>query len=51
MVGLYPDPEFSMSFEIDYDSPLIRQQTKTLAIDTEAFKLELSRARTFGFLE
>lgn len=50
MVGLYPDPEFSMSFEIDYDSPLIRQQTKTLAIDTEAFKLELSRARTFGFL-
>lgn len=51
MVGLYPDPEFSMSFEIDYDSPLIRQQRRTLApIDTAAFKAELSRARTFGFL-
>ena len=49
-VALYPDPEFSMSFEIDYDSPFIRQQKRTLTIDTSAFKTELSRARTFGFL-
>ena len=48
-VGLYPDPEFSMSFEIDYDSPLIRQQTKTLAIDTKRSNSNLAGRARLGF--
>ncbi|MBV8122077.1 MAG: UDP-3-O-acyl-N-acetylglucosamine deacetylase [Alphaproteobacteria bacterium] len=49
MAALNPDFGFSMSFEIDYDNPLVRHQQMTLALDTASFKSELSRARTFGF--
>jgi UDP-3-O-[3-hydroxymyristoyl] N-acetylglucosamine deacetylase len=49
--ALFPDRGFSMSFEIDFDNPLIRRQTINLAIDATTFKTELSRARTFGFLD
>jgi UDP-3-O-[3-hydroxymyristoyl] N-acetylglucosamine deacetylase len=49
MAALYPDFGFSMSFEIDYDNPLVRRQQMTLALDTVSFKSELSPARTFGF--
>ena len=41
--ALLPDPEFSMSFEIDFDSPLIRQQRISLSIDADAFN-EIGRA-------
>jgi UDP-3-O-[3-hydroxymyristoyl] N-acetylglucosamine deacetylase len=50
MAALYPDPSFSMSFEIDYDNPLVRRQKMSMALDSDSFKSELSRARTFGFL-
>jgi UDP-3-O-[3-hydroxymyristoyl] N-acetylglucosamine deacetylase len=49
--ALFPDRGFSMSFEIDFDNPMIRCQTISLAFDATTFKTELSRARTFGFLE
>jgi UDP-3-O-[3-hydroxymyristoyl] N-acetylglucosamine deacetylase len=49
MAALYPGFGFSMSFEIDYDNPLVRCQQMTLALDTASFKSELSPARTFGF--
>jgi UDP-3-O-[3-hydroxymyristoyl] N-acetylglucosamine deacetylase len=49
--ALFPDRGFSMSFEIDFDNPLIRRQTISLAFDVETFKTQLSRARTFGLLE
>ena len=48
---LFPDHGFSMSFEIDFDNPLIRRQDICLAFDAETFKTELSRARTFGLLD
>jgi UDP-3-O-[3-hydroxymyristoyl] N-acetylglucosamine deacetylase len=51
MAALYPDDEFSVSFEIDYDNPLIRRQKMSVAVDDVRFKSELSRARTFGFLD
>lgn len=51
MTALYPDLGFSMSFEIDFDSALIRRQKMSMAIGTGSFKSELSRARTFGFLD
>ncbi len=49
--ALVPDHGFSMSFEIDYDNPLIRRQDISVAFDRGTFKTELSRARTFGLLD
>jgi UDP-3-O-[3-hydroxymyristoyl] N-acetylglucosamine deacetylase len=48
---LLPDHGFSMSFEIDFDNPLIRRQDICLMFDSETFKTELCRARTFGLLD
>lgn len=49
--ALFPDHGFSMSFEIDFDNPLIRRQDICLVFDAETFKTELSQARTFGLLD
>ena len=49
--ALFPDYRFSMSFEIDFDNPLIRRQDICLMFDSDTFKTELSRARTFGLLD
>jgi UDP-3-O-[3-hydroxymyristoyl] N-acetylglucosamine deacetylase len=49
--ALLPDHGFSMSFEIDFDHPLIRRQDACLVFDWDTFKTELSRARTFGLLD
>ena len=51
MAVLSPDHRFSMSFEIDFESSLIRRQVKSVVVDVGAFKSELSRARTFGLLD
>jgi UDP-3-O-[3-hydroxymyristoyl] N-acetylglucosamine deacetylase len=42
---------FSMSFEIDFDNPLIRRQDIALAFDPGTFRTELAPARTFGLLD
>ena len=47
---LFPDHGFSMSFEIDFASRAVSQQDLTFVFDSETFKAEISRARTFGFL-
>lgn len=44
---LLPDHAFSMSFEIDYDNPLIRQQDLQITFEAGTFESELSRARSF----
>jgi UDP-3-O-[3-hydroxymyristoyl] N-acetylglucosamine deacetylase len=49
--ALFPDDGFSMSFEIDFENPLIRRQELRLVFDAETFRTELSRARTFGLLD
>jgi UDP-3-O-[3-hydroxymyristoyl] N-acetylglucosamine deacetylase len=49
--ALAPDHGFSMSFEIDFDNPLIRRQDLCVAFKTGTFKEALSRARTFGLLD
>jgi UDP-3-O-[3-hydroxymyristoyl] N-acetylglucosamine deacetylase len=51
LAALFPDHGFSMSFEIDFDNPVIRHQGITMAVDPGSFKAELSRARTFGLLD
>lgn len=49
--ALLPDHGFSMSFEIEFENPLIRFQDMTVAFETDTFRTELSRARSFGFLD
>lgn len=49
-VALEPADEFVVSFEIDFASPVIGRQSAELSVEPAAFKAEISRARTFGFL-
>ncbi len=49
--ALLPEHGFSMSFEIDFDNPLIRRQDITLNFEPGTFKAELAPARTFGLLD
>lgn len=49
--ALSPDHGFSMSFEISFSNPLIRRQDICVVFDAATFKVELSRARTFGLLD
>jgi len=49
--ALSPEHGFSMSFEIDFDNPLIRRQDITLNFEPGTFKAELAPARTFGLLD
>ncbi len=49
--ALLPDHGFSMSFEIDFDNPLIRRQDMMVSFDADTFKTELSRARSFCLLD
>jgi UDP-3-O-[3-hydroxymyristoyl] N-acetylglucosamine deacetylase len=51
VASLLPDHGFSMSFEIDYENPLIRRQDLVLTLDPDAFRTELAPARTFGLLD
>jgi UDP-3-O-[3-hydroxymyristoyl] N-acetylglucosamine deacetylase len=48
---LEPADVFSIELSIEYDNPVIGQQTKTVAMCADTFKSEICRARTFGFLE
>ena len=48
---LSPEHGFSMSFEIDYDNPLIRRQDITLSFEPGTFEAELAPARTFGLID
>ncbi len=47
---LRPHSGFRLDVEIDFESPLIGRQRYTLEMSSGAFRNELSRARTFGFM-
>jgi UDP-3-O-[3-hydroxymyristoyl] N-acetylglucosamine deacetylase len=49
--ALLPGHGFSMGFEIDFDNPLIRRQDMDLSFEPDTFRTELSRARSFCFLD
>jgi UDP-3-O-[3-hydroxymyristoyl] N-acetylglucosamine deacetylase len=49
--ALLPDHGFSMSFEIEFENPLIRFQDMMMTFEPDTFRVELSRARTFGILD
>jgi UDP-3-O-[3-hydroxymyristoyl] N-acetylglucosamine deacetylase len=48
-MSIRPADEFRVSFEIDFDEPAIRRQSRTITLVGDAFKNEIARARTFGF--
>jgi UDP-3-O-[3-hydroxymyristoyl] N-acetylglucosamine deacetylase len=48
---LVPAPQMSISFTIDFDHPLISDQSYRLDVSDKAFHREIARARTFGFLK
>ena len=45
-----PGSGLSIDFEIDFDSSLIHRQTWSIQMSQAAYKRDVSRARTFGFL-
>lgn len=49
-VHLYPSNELKITYEIDFDHPLIKNQAYELSFSQSTFIQEISRARTFGFL-
>lgn len=50
-VSVSPDPDFRMSYIIEYDHPLIRKQEIHLLINEDIFVREVAPARTYGFLK
>ena len=49
--ALMPAPFAALDFALDFASPAIGRQERSLRLDEGTFKRELSRARTFGFAE
>lgn len=51
MARLEPSPVPTVQFEIAFDNPLVGTQEYQADLSSTVFKNEISRARTFGFLE
>jgi UDP-3-O-[3-hydroxymyristoyl] N-acetylglucosamine deacetylase len=49
-VGLYPSDIPRVTCSIDFDHPLLRNQSYSITLDDGHFEKEISHARTFGFL-
>ena len=50
-IELSPAKNFSINFEIDFDSEAIKDTSLNISLVNGAFNHEISSARTFGFLE
>jgi UDP-3-O-[3-hydroxymyristoyl] N-acetylglucosamine deacetylase len=46
-----PSSDFSLQMEIAFDDKVVSNQSCEFFADTNSFKIELSKARTFGFLK
>ena len=49
--ALMPADQFELAFEIAFASTAIGRQTIDMVVDETAFRTELARARTFGFIQ
>lgn len=49
-ISLHPSKELKVSYTIDFNHPLLRDQRYELRFSGKDFVKEISRARTFGFL-
>ena len=50
-VHLYPANELKITYKIDFDHPLIKDQAYEISFSESTFIQEISKARTFGFLK
>lgn len=50
-VAIYPSKELRISYTIDFQHPLLRNQEYELRFSGKDFTEEISKARTFGFLK
>src|SRR6058998_3477635 len=50
-IALYPSDRFKVTYSISFDHPLLRHQSRTLAITEDSFVEEIAPARTFTFLK
>ena len=50
-LSVEPSADFKISYEIDFDHPLIQKQCKSLTFDVASYENEIAPARTFGFLK
>lgn len=50
-ISVYPSKELKISYMIDFEHPLLRNQEYELRFSGGDFIREISRARTFGFLK
>jgi UDP-3-O-[3-hydroxymyristoyl] N-acetylglucosamine deacetylase len=50
-VAIYPSRELRITYTIDFDHPLVRNQCFSLNFSGKDFVREISKARTFGFLK
>ena len=48
---LSPHSTFSVGFEIEFEQHAVSRQEISIGLENGAFKKEISRARTFGFME
>jgi len=49
-IKILPAQDLRITYSVDYDHPLIRQQTLTIPVDPATFEDQIAPARTFGFM-
>jgi UDP-3-O-[3-hydroxymyristoyl] N-acetylglucosamine deacetylase len=50
MVGIYPCSTYKITCTIEYNHPLINQQSYSVEVSDHVWEQDISKARTFGFL-
>jgi UDP-3-O-[3-hydroxymyristoyl] N-acetylglucosamine deacetylase len=50
-LSFFPDPDFRVSYAIDFSHPLIGRQDISMSLTQDRFREEIAPARTFGFLK
>jgi len=50
-ISIYPYDGFKVTAEINFEHDSVRRQVYSLSVSTEKFIAEISKARTFGFLD
>lgn len=50
-IGVYPCANYKITYTIDYPHPLIKRQFYSTDVTDRIFANEISKARTFGFLQ
>lgn len=49
-VGIYPARSMRVTYTIEFNHPLVKEQSYSLEMSDTLFEREISRARTFGFM-